>query len=109
MIFMDYIKKLIFYAITVYFIFLIGSNIGGNSYSKDKSIIKRKNNINVTLKDIVVDVTWIILCLVAGTIAIIFYPDDRLKLIVILILGEIAFITVFIKHIKSYRKTKESN
>ncbi len=106
---MDYIKKLIFYAITVYFIFLIGSNIGGNSYSKDKFIIKRKNNINVTLKDIVVDVTWIILCLVAGTIAIIFYPDDRLKLIVILILGEIAFITVFIKHIKSYRKTKESN
>lgn len=106
---MDYIKKLVFYAIIVCFIFLIGSNIGGNLRLKDKFIIKRKNNINATLKDIIVDVIWIILCLVAGIIAIIFYPNDRLKLIVILILGEIAFFTVFIKHIKNYRKIKESN
>ncbi|MEG0671914.1 hypothetical protein, partial [Clostridium sp.] len=61
-----------------------------------------------TLKDIVVDVTWIILCLVAGIISIIFYPVDRLRLIVILILGEIAFIIGFIIDIKSYRKIKEN-
>jgi len=105
---MEYIKKLIIYAVILYFIFLIGSNTGGNSWSRDKFILKRKNNVNTTLKDIVVDIVWIILCLAVGIIVIIFYHDDRLKLIAILILGEIAFITVFIKHIKNYREIKES-
>lgn len=39
MIFVDFIKKLICYELIMYFIFLIGSNIGVNSYLKDKLII----------------------------------------------------------------------
>ncbi|GAA0121211.1 MULTISPECIES: hypothetical protein [Clostridium] len=77
---MGYIKNLIFYLCIGYFIFLIDSNTVGNIWKQDKIILKRKN-VKVTLKNIIGDILWIIICLAAGIIAIIYYPHDRSKLI----------------------------
>lgn len=106
-IFMDYIKKVIVYTGIIFFIFVIGANTGGNLYSRDKFIMKRKKYIGASLKDIVIDLIWIISSLAAGIIAIVFYPDERFKLIILMLLCEIAFTIAIIKDIKSYSKKKK--
>ena len=59
-------------------------------------------------KNIVGHIAWIIICLVAGIIAIIYSPHDRPKLIIITILGVIAFIIGLVKDIKKYKQTNEN-
>ncbi|WP_461613895.1 hypothetical protein [Clostridium sp. Marseille-QA1073] len=56
------------------------------------------------LKKIVGDIAWIIICLVAGIIVIIYYQHDRPKLIIITILGVISFIMSLVKDIKKYKQ-----
>lgn len=105
---MEYIKNLIFYLCIGYLIFLIGSNTGGNLWSENKVILKRKKNVMVTKKNIVGDIAWIIICLVTGIITIIYYPHDRPKLIIITILGVISFIISLVKDIKKYKQINEN-
>ena len=104
---MNHIKEIIFYIAILFFIFASGANTGGNLYTRDKFIIKRKKHTGATLKNIVIDIIWMILYLLAGVICIILKPDERVELIVITILSQIAFITAIIKDIKNYKEIKK--